>query len=382
MGVESAGGLLLFAAAIAAVIAANSPWADEYDRLRAAPLSLGVAPLQLTKSFAHWVNDGLMALFFLLVGLEIKRETMRGELRAPSQAMLPVAAALGGAAVPALLYLAVIGAGPGREGWAIPMATDIAFALGVLALLGARAAPSLRVFVTALAIVDDLLAVLVIALFYSGALSGTALAIGVVLLLGLLALNRAGVTRLSPYLLLGVALWLAILKSGIHATVAGVLLAITIPLAAPAETGGEAPLERLEASLHPWVAFLIMPVFAFTNAGERLAGFPGGLGQPVTLGIIVGLVLGKPLGVLIASAVVTRLGGALPDGAGWGGILGAGTLAGIGFTMALFIAGLAFEGTALLPAARVGILTGSLISLVVGSLILLAPSRRPVPGRG
>ena len=385
---QAAGGVLLLAAAAAAVAWANSPLADGYFGLWGRELTLGLGDASLTKPLLLWVNDGLMAVFFLLVGLEIKRELMGGELSSPRRAALAFAAALGGMVVPALLYAAFNAGGPGERGWGIPMATDIAFALGVLALLGSRAPLALKVFLTAVAIVDDLGAVLVIALFYTSQVSLAALAAAAGALAVLWAMNRAGIRRLPPYALVGFVLWVAVLKSGVHATVAGVLLAMAIPVAARA---GEAksPLARLEHALHPWVAFAILPVFALANAGVALgAGASAALASGVTAGVVLGLVVGKQVGVLAFAWLAVRLGIAeLPRGIGWGHIHAAACLCGIGFTMSLFIGGLAFGDPALLDQAKVGILAASLLSGVLGAALLalraapapaLAPARVPL----
>ena len=398
---EAKGGVLLFFAALFAFALANSPAAGAYFALREVPVAVRFGGFHLEKDLLHFVNDFLMAIFFLLVGLELKRELTTGELREPRRAALAIAAALGGMAVPALLYTALNAGGPGAAGWGVPMATDIAFALGVLALLGKRVPLSLKVFLTALAIVDDLGAVLVIALFYTAKLSVPALLKAGLVYLGLLGLGRLGVRNLAPYLLLGLVLWFFVLKSGIHATVAGVLLAFAIPLATgrkalavaagpeadPEEAEArleaieaeaaraQSPLHRLEHLLHPWVAYGILPVFAFMNAGVALGGLAIG---PVALGAFLGLLLGKPLGILAFAYLAVRAGLArLPDGVGWGAILGVGTVAGIGFTMALFIAGLAFSGE-LLDQAKVGVLSASVAAAVLGSLLLLAlrPARQ------
>jgi len=391
---EARGGLLLFLAALVAFIWSNAPGAAAYFALREVPIAVRLGGFVLEKDLLHFVNDFLMAVFFLLVGLELKRELLSGELREPRRAALAVAAALGGMLVPALIYTGLNAGGPGAAGWGVPMATDIAFALGVLALLGRRVPAGIKVFLTALAIVDDLGAVLVIALFYTAGLQPVALLAAAGVYLGLLLLGRLGVRNLVPYLGLGLLLWYFVYASGIHATVAGVWLAFAIPLATgrktlprpqPADAHGEeaeaalerleaeaalaqSPLHRLEHALHPWVAYGILPVFAFMNAGVALSGT--GLG-PVALGAFLGLVLGKPLGILLFAYGAVRAGLArLPAGVGWRAVLGAGTLAGIGFTMALFIAGLAF-GPQLLDQAKVGVLAASLAAAALGSLFLL-----------
>jgi NhaA family Na+:H+ antiporter len=406
-----AGGILLLAAAIAALIWSNSPWADSYAMLwEETYLTIGLGDAALSMSLHHWINDGLMAIFFLVVGLEIKRELLVGELASVRRATLPVAAALGGALLPAAIYLAIVGPGsPDARGWGVPMATDIAFALGVLALLGRRVPLGLRIFVAALAIADDLLAVLVIALFYTSDLSVPALlAAGVVVVL-LLGANRFGMRRPFVYGLLGLALWLAVYASGVHATVAGVLLAITIPARqrvtdkdfadnarelvddfaggsakAPQERysalweleslteKAQAPMLRLEHSLTPVVSFLIVPLFALANAGVALTGDVARMvADPVVLGIVAGLIIGKQVGITAAAWLVVRSGlAALPAGVTWAHIYGAAWLCGIGFTMSLFIANLAFGTSETLSEAKIGILVASLIAGAVGYVLL------------
>jgi NhaA family Na+:H+ antiporter len=410
---ESSSGLLLLACTIIALAWANSPWRDAYLRLWEIPISVGVGDYAIRESLHHWINDGLMAVFFFLVGLEIKREMLVGELASLRRAALPLAAALGGMLVPALLYVAVNGSGAGSRGWGIPMATDIAFALGVLALLGPRIPLSLKIFLTALAIVDDIGAVLVIALFYTADLSVSALLWAGLLYLLLLLCNGAGVRHPAPYALLGIGLWTAFHQSGVHATVAGVLLAFTIPartridanefltrsrralnrFAAAGVAGAnvltskahqesllalegaaeaaQAPLQKLEEKLHGTVAFGIMPLFALANAGVPLSGGAQALGSPIGLGIILGLVIGKPLGITLFAWLATRAGIAeRPADASWRMLHGAGWLGGIGFTMSLFIAGLAFESATLLTQAKLGILAASLLAGAVAWLLL------------
>jgi len=364
MAGEAKGGVLLFAAALLAFFLSNSPWSQAYFDLQGVYVKLQVGDWVFKKSLLHFVNDFLMAFFFLLVGLELKREILQGELKNPSQAGLAVAAALGGMITPALIYTAFNRGTAGAAGWGVPMATDIAFALGVVSLLGSRVPLSLKVFLTALAIVDDLGAVLVIAVFYTSSLNLTALALAAgVLTLALLA-GRLRVRSLAVYGLLGLILWYYVLLSGVHATVAGVLLALAVPLESNAKTS---PLHRLEHILHPYVAYLIMPVFAFFNAGVALAGSQLG---PVSLGIFAGLVMGKPLGILLFSYLAVRLGLArLPGGVGWRAVAGVGMVAGVGFTMALFIADLAFDA-ALLDEAKLGILAASLVAALLGAAAL------------
>ncbi len=372
---ESASGILLGACLVLALGWSNSPWGATYEAAWHAHLPAFWEPLDL--SLRHWINDGLMALFFLLVGLEIKREVMSGELSAPGKAALPIAAALGGMVLPALLYFAFNRTGPAAAGWGIPMATDIAFALGVLALLGKAIPRSLKVMLTAVAIVDDLGAVLVIALFYSKGIAWGSLLLAGGILAGLAVLARLGVRSLWPYMLAGPFLWFAVLQSGVHATVAGVLLALTIHAG---QLKGEeiqgSPLQRLEHTLQPWISFGVMPVFALANAGVSLQGLPAALVHPVTLGIAAGLILGKQAGVFLGAWAAVRLGVAQrPGDVSWRQIYGIGWLAGIGFTMSLFIAGLAFGEGTLLDASKAGILLASLAAGIGGWLVLRGGQR-------
>lgn len=366
---NASGGLVLMLAGALAIVVANSPLGPAYFHALHAPLG----PLSLL----HWINDALMALFFLMVGLEIKREMLDGHLSSWPRRLLPGVAAAGGMLVPALLYVAFNHGNPAAlRGWAIPTATDIAFALGVLALLGPRVPVSLKVFLAALAIIDDLGAVLVIAAFYTDSLAPGALGGAALTLAALVVLNRAGVTRLTPYLLLGALLWVMVLKSGVHATLAGVALALTIPLtrtpAAPEAALADSPLHRLEHGLARPVAFLVVPIFGFANAGVSFAGFtPAVLADPVTLGIATGLVVGKLVGVFGAVALMVRLGLAdLPAGASWRQLLGVAMLCGIGFTMSLFIGLLAFDDPAMQDKVKIGILAGSLVSGFAGHAVL------------
>lgn len=375
---EAAGGIVLLGTTAAALVWANSPAADGYFSLWRTRIAVGAGELRLSKSLLHWINDGLMALFFLLVGLELKRETLYGELSSFRAAALPVAAAVGGMAVPAAAYVLLNPDPATVRGWAIPMATDIAFALGVLALLGKRVPPGLKIFLAALAIADDLGAVMVIALFYTSSVSGPALlAAGGCLLLLVLA-NRAGADSGWLYGLLGLALWVAVLKSGVHATVAGVLLAMAVP----AGRDGEGLLIRMEHALLPWVAFGVVPLFALANAGLPLEGVGGLLASPVAVGIAAGLFLGKQVGVTgFAWLAVRARAASLPAGVGWRHVYGAGCLCGIGFTMSIFIGNLAFaEGTAL-DTAKAGILLGSVLSGVLGFAVLAGSGGRDVRSR-
>lgn len=368
---EAAGGIILMVAAALALIVANSPLAQIYF----AALHAHLAPL----SVAHWINDGLMAVFFLLVGLEIKREMLDGQLSTWPRRVLPGIAAAGGMVVPALVYVAINRDNSAAlSGWAIPTATDIAFALGVLSLLGNRVPASLKIFLTALAIIDDLGAVIIIALFYTSGLSLAYLGAAFAVIAVLVVLNRMRVMNLIPYLLLGAVLWVLVLKSGVHATLAGVALALTIPLERAAGISHDleqSPLHRLEHGLHKLVPFLVIPIFGFANAGVSLAGLSmAALVEPLTLGVAAGLVLGKLVGVFGSSALAIRLGLAdLPVNAGWLHMIGISLLCGIGFTMSLFIGLLAFASdVALQDAVKVGILAGSLVAALLGAAVLLA----------
>ena len=411
---EAAGGLVLLAAAVVALVWANSPLAGSYADLWGTYVTVGAGSFEISKPLLLWVNDGLMAIFFFVVGLEIKREVLAGELAEPRKAALAIAAALGGMVVPALLYSAVTSGTDRATGWGIPMATDIAFALGVLALLGKRAPLALKVFLTAVAIVDDLGAVVVIALFYTAQIKVSAL-VGSLVLVGVLAVaNRLGVQKPLVYGVIGVAAWVLMLKSGVHATIAGVLVALTIPATrridevqfadraadllrqfragiagsptdpTPDQAAAvhslevacqqvEAPLTRLEHGLHGVVAFAIMPVFALANAGVALGGGVVALAtDTVALGIMLGLVVGKPLGVMALAFLAVKAGLAvLPAGVTWRHVLGVSFLTGIGFTMSIFIANLAFGPGPLLDSAKVGILAASVASGALGALVLL-----------
>ncbi len=411
---EASGGILLIIATVIALAWANSPFAESYHNLWHTYLSIDIGGVGLKYSLHHWINDGLMVIFFFVVGLEIKRELLVGELSSVKKAALPIAAALGGMIFPALFYSIFNLGTEGASGWGIPMATDIAFVVGILALLGKRVPLALKIFILALAIVDDLGAVLVIAIFYTSNISFTSLLIGGGFLVLLIAMNRMGVRNLLIYTLVGVGLWLAFLKSGVHATVAGVLLAFTIPVSARINTkkfknatesllrdfdnAGEhgdnvltnsdrlsiidqienncekilTPLQRFEHGLHPWVSFFIMPVFALANAGVTIkSGLTSALTNPVSIGIILGLFLGKQIGIFSFSYLAVKLKLASePEGVSWMKIYAAAILAGIGFTMSLFIANLAFSSAELLNISKVGILAGSLLSGVVGFIIL------------
>ena len=411
---EASSGILLIIATIFALAWANSPWAASYAMLWHTNVTVSFGEFGISKDLLHWINDGLMAVFFFVVGLEIKREVLVGELASPRKAVLPIVAAIGGMIIPAGFFLLLNPRGPGQIGWGIPMATDIAFALGILSLLGKRVPLSLKVFLTAVAIVDDLGAVLVIALFYTSKIVWVSLLIGGICLILLIIMNRLGVRSPIVYAILGIGLWVAFLKSGVHATVAGVLLAMTIPVRtrinteeflshagffldefrAHGKTGesvltskdqraaiqaievaaehAQTPLQRLEHILHPWVGYVIMPIFALANAGIAIKGdFLAAFVQPVTLGIMAGLIVGKQIGIFSASYIAVKLGWSdLPSGMTWTRLYGLAWLAGIGFTMSLFIAGLAFGVSDLLTLAKAGILVASLISGTVGAFIL------------
>jgi len=381
---ESAGGILLVAAAALALVFDNSTLSSLYDALLTLPVSFSIGTLGLSKPLVLWINDGLMAIFFLLVGLELKREILEGELSSRAQILLPSVAALGGIIAPATFYVALNGGDvAAMRGWAVPVATDIAFALGVLSLLGSRVPVGLKVFLTAMAIIDDLGALVIIAAFYTADLSLLSFILAGAAILVLLALNRLGVTSIAAYMLVGIALWLFVLKSGVHATLAGVILGLVIPLR-PGKAGGASPLRHLEHILHPWVSYGVMPLFAFANAGIHLGGLSlAELFAPVPLGIAAGLFVGKQLGVFGASWLVIRTGLArLPEGVTWCSFYAVSVLTGIGFTMSLFIAGLAFGGAPALAAqARLGILAGSIISALAGFFLLRWALRTAAPAK-
>lgn len=379
---EAAGGILLIMASALAMIAANSPFAADYFHLLHIETGPVLAPAIGPMTVHLWVNDGLMALFFLLVGLEIKRELVDGRLASPERRRLPIIAAAAGMACPAILYLAVTGgAADLRAGWAIPAATDIAFAIGVLALLGSRVPASLKLFLTTVAIVDDMGAVAIIAVFYSHGLSLLALAGAAIVMGGMVAMNRFGMTRLWPYLLAFVVLWLLVLLSGVHATIAGVVAAVTIPIRCSpgAPDHEESPLHRLEHGLNPWVAYGVVPLFGFANAGVSLAGLGAFiLIEPLVLGIALALFFGKQFGIFGSIRLAVWLGIAKPPGgATWAQVYGVALLAGIGFTMSLFIGGLAFPGNAaLMDEVKIGVLAGSILSAVMGFILLYVAGSR------
>lgn len=373
---ESAGGILLVFAGVLAMALANSPLASDYTRFLDFPLAVHVGSLAIAKPLLLWINDGLMAVFFLLIGLEVKREALEGELADRARIALPAFGALGGMLVPAMVYVGFNWGDPtGLRGWAIPSATDIAFALGVLQLLGNRVPVGLKVFLLTLAIMDDLGAIVVIALFYTNDLSILSLVLAGIAVTALVACNAARVTKVAVYLFIGLILWICVLKSGVHATLAGVATALAIPLRDASKTG-RSPLREVEHALHPWVAYGILPLFAFANAGVSLAGLtPADLLDPIPLGIALGLFIGKQVGVFVFAWFAVFLGLArLPAGVTWSQLYGAAILCGIGFTMSLFIGSLAFDTLAVGTEVndRLGILVGSLVSAIAGYLFLRA----------
>ena len=369
---ETSAGFVLMFVALLALIANNSPLRCFYSGFLSTPVEIQFGTFEIAKPLLLWINDGLMAIFFFLVGLEIKREVLEGELSSFDKASLPIFAAIGGVIVPALVYVYFNISDPVMvQGWAIPAATDIAFALGILALVGSRVPVSLKILLLAVAIIDDLVAIIIIALFYTQDLSLVALGWAGLGILGLVALNRMSVMRIMPYALIGVFIWTCVLKSGVHATLAGVITALAIPLHAK-DTSKSAPLHRAEHGLHIWVAFLILPLFAFANAGVSLAGITlSDVMAPLPIGIALGLFAGKQIGVFTFSWVAVKLGLAkLPTGANWGQLYGIACLTGVGFTMSLFIGTLAFDGDDTLNAVRLGVLMGSIASGVLGFVIL------------
>jgi NhaA family Na+:H+ antiporter len=383
---EAASGIVLMLASALALALANSPFAEFYDLLLSVHGSVRIGGFGINKPMLLWINDGLMAIFFLLVGLEVKREVLAGELSDRRRAILPVVAAIGGMTVPALIYLAVTRNEPGAiTGWAIPCETDIAFSLGVMALFGSRVAPSLKLFLTALAIIDDLGAIVIIAIFYTEELSWISLDVALAALVILAVLNLAGVQRVIWYALVGIVLWVFVLKSGVHATLAGVALALAIPFKGESakgepvngELGRHSPLIRIEHELAPWVRFGILPLFGFANAGLSFADLSlSSIVEPVPLGIAAGLFLGKQIGVFGAAALVIRRGWAqLPAGANWLALYGTSILTGIGFTMSLFIGTLAFGESDHETPMRLGVLAGSALSALAGAGVLSIASK-------
>ncbi len=373
---ESSGGILLMGAAVLAMLAANSPAAGLYSYFLDTPVEVRVGALQIAKPLFLWVNDGLMAVFFFLVGLELKREILEGELSRPANVLLPALGAVGGMAVPVGIFVWLNnGDAQAMQGWAIPAATDIAFALGILMLLGSRVPVALKVFVVSLAIFDDLGAIIIIAIFYSADLSISALIISTMCLAILGLMNWRGTTTISPYILVGTVMWIAVLKSGVHATLAGVALAAFIPMRDEADKS-HSPLRELEHDLHSVVAFGVLPLFAFVNSGISLEGVSfSDLLHTVPLGIAAGLFVGKQVGIFLLCFLAIKMGVArLPEGANWGSLYGVSILCGVGFTMSLFVGSLAFENVTLDPAAifdeRLGIILGSLLSGVFGYIVL------------
>ncbi len=369
---EAAGGIVLFGAAALAMIMANSALGGIYEAVLAIPVAIQVGALVIAKPLLLWINDGLMAVFFFLIGLEIKREVLQGELSSLAQVSLPGVAAVGGMLVPALIYVLFnLGDDGALRGWAIPTATDIAFALGILALLGRRVPPALKIFLLAIAIMDDLGAIIIIALFYTADLSWISLALAGGGILVLVAFNLFGIVRIAAYVLVGVVVWVCVLKSGVHATLAGVAVAFCIPLRTR-DVDGHSPLEHLEHMLHPWSAFMIVPIFAFANAGVSLQGMTlGSLFGGIPLGIAAGLFIGKQIGVFGFAYGAVRAGICeMPQGTKWSQIYGLAMLTGIGFTMSLFIGTLAFEDIEHTDAVRLGVLSGSLLSALCGYLLL------------
>jgi len=368
--VESASGILLITAALFAVVLANSPLSHLYDLLLGTPVEVRIGALHIAKPLLLWINDGLMAIFFFIVGLELKREILDGELSSPQAIALPAFAAIGGMVVPALIYITINGNDPAAlEGWAIPTATDIAFALAVLTLLGKRVPLALKTFLVSLAIFDDIGAIIIIAIFYTSDVSTTSIMIAALSIIALAITNRMNIYKLMPYIFFGLIMWVAVLKSGVHATLAGVVLAMFIPLASDPKTG-RSPLKSLEHELHGFVAFVILPVFAFANSGLNLStmGMDDML-HPVTLGIAFGLFIGKQIGVFTFAWLAVQMGLAkLPNRVNWSLIYGVSILCGIGFTMSLFIGSLAFErsGENLLFDERLGIAIASILSAIYG----------------
>ncbi|MFD2166246.1 Na+/H+ antiporter NhaA [Thalassotalea euphylliae] len=379
---EAASGIILMFAAVIAIILANSPLNQYYELLLDVPVVIAVGTFEIAKPLLLWINDGLMALFFFLVGLELKREFLEGDLSQPGQIALPAIAAIGGMAIPALIYAWVNFDDPAAlNGWAIPAATDIAFALGILAIVGSKVPLQLKIFLTSVAIFDDLGAIIVIALFYTSELSVTSLVVAASVIFGLFIMSKRGVKDTAPYIFLGIILWVSVLKSGVHATLAGVVLALFIPI--EGRKGEPSPLKSLEHNLHSLVAFIILPIFAFANAGVNLTGVGiSDIVAPVPLGIILGLVVGKQLGIFGFCFLAIKTGLVkLPENVNWTLLYGAALLCGVGFTMSLFIGSLAFEqsGDNLIYQDRLGIIVGSIISGTLGYLVIKAGVKKLKP---
>lgn len=373
---EATGGILLMLSAVAAMIVANSALQGSYDYiLNQSKFAMTINGKGLEKAVILWINDGLMAIFFFLIGLELKREMLEGKLKNPRDIMLPGMAALGGMAVPALIYAAINWGNPETiGGWAIPAATDIAFALGILALVGSRAPSGLKVFLLTLAILDDLGAIIIIALFYTAELKIDYLYLALIPMAAMFILNMRGAHRMAPIIILGAIMWFFVLKSGVHATLAGVITALFVPLK---DKYGKSPLHSLEHALHPYVLYLIIPIFAFANAGVVLQGLSlSDLAAPVPFGIGAGLLLGKLVGVFGMTFITVKLGLAvLPHGANWVHMAGVALLAGVGFTMSLFIGGLSFSDPELMNQVRLGVLSGSILAGILGyTLLKLQPA--------
>lgn len=369
---ESAGGIVLIAAAALALLAANTMFSGSYFGALDTPVTVAVGSFAIDKPLLLWINDGLMAVFFFLVGLEVKREVVEGQLSSWNQASLPLVAAIGGMAMPALIFVGLnMGSPANISGWAIPAATDIAFALGILSLLGPRVPVALKALLLAIAVIDDIGAITIIALFYSGSIDTAMLGGGALALAAMIVLNRFKVGSSIPYILLAIVLWVFILKSGVHATLAGVAAAMTIPMRA---RDGSQPLERMEHFLHPWVAFLVIPIFGFANAGVSLGGLEfADLLAPLPLGIALGLLIGKQLGIFGFAFIAVKTGLArLPENVGWRQVHGVSLLAAIGFTMSLFIGNLAFDSAAQVDAVKIGVLSGSVIAALAGFFLLKA----------
>lgn len=367
--IEAASGILLLMAAVIALIWANSPLAHSYHALWHAPLGIGLGSLEFSRPLHFWINDGLMTLFFLVVGMEIRREIHNGALSTMRQAAMPLVAAMGGVIAPALIFISLNHDPAQLRGWAVPAATDIAFAVGVLALLGRSIPANVRIFLLALAIIDDVIAVLIIAFLYSGGVEVSGLALAGLGMLVVVLFQRAGVTSALPYCIPGAITWAGLLVSGAHPALAGVVLGLMTPVIAPVNRDLPAPVTRVQQALHPWAAFLIMPLFALANAGVGIAGtdFDASGSMAVLGGVAIALVIGKPLGIFTASWLMVRSGlGKLPEGVTWPGILLIGLLGGIGFTMSVFIAMLAFDDATLLAAAKLGILLGSTVAALLG----------------
>ena len=376
---KSAPGILLLLAAITAILAENSFLSNSYSKLLYSSMSINISNFSIDKDLHHWINDGLMAIFFLLVGLEIKRELVQGHLSTRKQFSLPAVAAIGGITIPAIIYISLnFNNAVTINGWAIPTATDIAFALGVVTLLGNRVPISLKVTLVAIAIIDDLMAIVIIASFYTSDLSINYLLLAAITTSILFVLNNRKINKLSPYVIVGILLWVFVLKSGIHASLAGVLLALFIPIKSKGNST-YSPLNKLEHSIEPWVNFIILPIFAFANAGVSFAGMKLNLlWDPVTLGIILGLFFGKQIGVMLISFIAVKLGVAqMPDKSSWLSLYGVSILTGVGFTMSLFVGNLAFvENIQYIDGVKIGVLSGSLLSTVFGYFILLYASKK------